>query len=123
MDDGRADRPPVFTLSCMPLTRVEFDRLTYLASQFRRLAQRTDHARRTAIGASDFGPGVAHDAALNEQIDWFYRRWVQRLETASSFMLTAADEVERAKWVYKLTDDEVRKSAETLPSRRVGADL
>lgn len=107
----------------MPLTKADQDHLTHLADGFRRLAQRTDGARKTAIGGSDFGPGLAHDPALNEQIDWFYRRWVQRVETAREYMFMAADQIEHAKFIYKLTDDQVRRSAEPQISRRKGADL
>jgi len=99
------------------------DHLTHLANEFRSLSRRTEKARHAAIGPSDFGRGNAHDPALNEQIDWFYRRWVMLVEREKQYMLQSAENLERARETYKLVDQGVRKSAEVHESRRQGADL
>jgi len=106
----------------MALLREDPDHLSYLATEFRRLASRTDQARVTAIGFSDFGSGNAHDPSLDEGIDWFYRRWVQRVETACNVMLDAADALDGASWLYQETDERVGAATDP-PPRRVGADL
>ncbi len=108
----------------MPTFKEDLDHLSYLASGYRKLAKRTDQARQSAIGWSELAPGTAHDAAINEQIDWFDRRWVQRVEKSKEWMLFAAEGLERARETYRLTEDKVRRSVEPAqPVRRQGADL
>lgn len=99
------------------------DHLTHLANEFRTLSRHTEKARQAAIGPSDFGPDNAHDPALNQQIHWFYSRWVMQVEDEKQYMLQAAENLERARETYKLVDQSVRKSAERQDYRRQGADL
>ncbi|MGB9377785.1 MAG: hypothetical protein WCB04_09775 [Mycobacteriales bacterium] len=99
------------------------DHLAALARSFRTLSHRTDHVQGVANGRSDFGPGNAHDPALNEQIDWFYRRWVQKVEKLSQFMLAEYDNLDRARAIYELADHDVLRATVHHDQRRVGADL
>lgn len=98
------------------------DHLTQLANRFRHLSRRTEKARYAAIGPSDFGRGNAHDPDLDEQIDFFYRRWVKQVESEREYMEQSADNLERARETYKLVDQTVRTSAEPQPQRRRGVD-
>lgn len=106
----------------MPTFKEDPAHLTHLALQFRTLATRSETARHSAIGLSDFGSGNAHDPALNDQINWFYRRWVMRVEKETQYMLQAAENLGRARETYKLVDHSVRKSAQVQEQsrRRIG---
>jgi len=92
------------------------DHLAHLVKELRALARRTDQPRETAIGFCDFGPGIAHQPALNEQIDWFYRRWVGQVEALKKTLNTNANLLDVARKVYEATDEKVRAAAQHQPA-------
>ena len=103
----------------MPLLEEDPDHLASLAGDIGRLAQRTDQARRAAIGFSDWGPGNAHDPALNEAIDWFYRRWVQEVETLRDLVEGQSHLLNAGRDTYQRTETAVRGAVDDQPPGRL----
>jgi hypothetical protein len=103
----------------MPDISVDAASLSALSRDLRSLAVRTDGARRTAVGATDWDRSEVATPALAADVDWFYRRAVRRIETLYDLMAGEADSVNKAGLTYVWTDDAVRRDVEPGPPGRM----
>lgn len=103
----------------MPEIEVDTASLNALAKDLRALSLRTDGARRLANGAADWDRSEVADPALAADLDWFYRRAVQRVETLRDLVSGAAAGVTKAGQTYLWTDAGVRRDADPGPSGRM----
>lgn len=103
----------------MPEIRVDPASLTALAHDMRALASRTDLARRTAIGVADWDTSVIVDAALTDEVDWFYRRAVRGIEALRDLMEGQALVVDGSLETYTWTDSAIGRAADPGPPGRM----
>ncbi|PZS27511.1 MAG: hypothetical protein DLM59_16365 [Pseudonocardiales bacterium] len=103
----------------MPEISVDPASLTALSKHLTSLVGRTDAARRTAIGCSDWDRSVVHAAALGAEVDWFYRRTVQTIETLRDLMFGEARGIAVAHDVYTDTDQSIQHDIDPGPPGRM----